>query len=180
VDIKELTNQAITGNYETHGKISDGNCVIGFSFGFQQEGELIHPGLSNQDIAKFITDTFSNKPLILQFEIMDALKANGQNIFRISKHREAEKYLDTSEVAKQAQIIMANNLWDKAIIVAHPFHMPRVYAVCKKVGLDTIVPSGLESIRFDPNSAQEWTRNKDAWANRESEAIKLSLEMGLI
>lgn len=180
VDIKTLTNQALTGKYSVHGDISKGDCVIGFSFGYQKDGRKIIPGISNEDIARFIEKYLQNWPLILQFEISVALKPNIHNVYKITKSRIPGQYLDTSEVATQAQEIMIKNHWHKTIIVAHPFHLPRVDAVCKKLGIETIVPSGLEAVRFDPNSSQEWTRDKKSWRKRELEAIKLSQEHGLI
>lgn len=179
MNINVLTTQAITGKYSAHGDIKDGNCVIGFSFGYQKINEEITPGISNEDIAGFIEKNVKVKPLILQFEIANAFKLD-QTIFKITQHRKKGEYLDTSEVAKQAQMEMIKNGWNKAIIVAHPFHMPRVDAICAKLGIKTIAPSGLESIRFDPNSYQEWTQSKKKWIKKEIKAIQLSVKLGLI
>lgn len=180
MDIETLTNQAITGKYVPHGEISDGDCVIGFSFGYRLVNGRIQAGLSNEDLADFIVKLKMKIPLILQFEIADALIKLNLTVLRISKHRQEGAYLDTGEVAKQAFGIMKKNKWKKAVLVAHPFHMPRVDAVCKKLGIVTIVPKGLEVIRFDSNSAQEWTVSEEAWSKHEPGVIIRSINLELI
>src|SRR3989344_3252611 len=179
ISLNDITQQAISGHYDAHGGIGDGHCVIAFSFGYRKMADGIEPGISNQDLAKFIEVNIKNKPLILQFEIADALRGN-YDIYRIEKHRRSGEYLGTDEGAKQAFDIMKSKNWKTAIIVAHPHHIPRVDAVCRMLGIETIVPKGLEKIRFDPESDQEWTKNKEAWAIRERLAIKFYSENGLI
>lgn len=173
-----LIEQATTGRYISHGNIHEGDCVVGFSFGYQEVKGEIKPGLSNEDLANFIKKYLPVFPLILQFEIASALM--DKNVFKISEHRRKGEYLDTAEVARQALGIIRSNDWANPIIIAHPFHLPRADAVCRKLGINTIVPAGLEIIRFDPNSSQEWTRSQESWGKREVEAIEISLEQGLI
>jgi hypothetical protein len=180
VNIEKLTEQAITGEYESHGDISEGECIIGFSFGQRVENGQIKPGLSNEDLAEFIKNLKTDKPLILQFEIADALGDTELPLFRITEHREKGKYLETSEVAEQTLEIMKAHQWKTAVLIAHPFHMPRVDAVSKKLGISTIVPSGLDIVRFDPKSAQEKTRNKDEWAKLEPVQIFKYVKQGLM
>lgn len=180
-NIKKLINQASTGNYTSHGTIKDGDCVIGFSFGFRKEGNKKTPGLSNEDLARFIEKKLYNKPLILQFEINNALNLQtDQPIYKIKKHRVKDQYLSTDEVALQAIEIMKKNNWKKAIIIAHPYHMPRVDAICKQLKIKTIAPKGLKSVRFDPLSSQEWTRNKHDWIKREVGSIQFYNDRKLI
>ena len=128
----------------------------------------------------FIDKNFKDKPLVLQFEIANELAHKNYVIFEIKEHRNKGEYLDTNEVAQQALKIMDKQNLEKPVLVAHPFHVPRVDAVCKKLGIKTIVPSGLNSIRFDPDSEQEWTRNPKAWGIREELAILESKKRGLI
>lgn len=175
-----LINQAVTGNYSPHGSIDEADCVIGFSFGFRLKNGKIIPGLSNDDLAHFIEENLGDKPYILQFEIADALSKKKKDLFVVRKHRNEGEYLDTSEVALQAIEIMNKHEWHKAAIISHPFHMPRVDALCQKLGIDTIAPDGLSSVRFDPKSEQEWTRDKKTWAHREKYVIDYFREKGLI
>jgi hypothetical protein len=179
-NFEQLTKQAFTGKYHAHGSIKEADCVIGFSFGFRLKNGKIIPGLSNDDLANFIEKHFPDKPYILQFEIADALSKKKKDLFVIRKHRVKGEYLDTSEVALQAIEIMNKHEWHKAAIIAHPFHMPRVDALCQKLGINTIVPDGLSCVRFDPKSEQEWTRDKKTWANREKYVIDFFREKGLI
>ena len=90
---------------------------------------------------------------------------------RIERHRARGQYLDTFEVAAQAQELMLKYGWSKPAIVAHPYHMPRVDAICLGLGMDTIAPAGLEVVRFDAKSAQPWTRDSASCADHELAAI---------
>jgi hypothetical protein len=178
--IETLLRQAKSGDYEVHGNTSEGDCIIGFSFGYVKHDNTIEPGKSNEDLARYIKENSNEKPLILQFEISNVLQRTASILYEVKEHRNKGEYLGTDEVAKQALEIMKKHEWSKAILIAHPFHMPRVDAVCKKLGITTIVPSGLDTISFDPKSEQEWTRNKHAWGIREDWAIHESVKLGLI
>jgi len=170
-EINKIIEEASTGNYVPHGDISNADCLIGFSFGYREKNGEIFPGLSNEDMANMINEKFFDLPKILQFEIADAL--DGKNIIeRITVHRNADQYLNSQEVAEQALNIMRQNNWSNAILIAHPHHIPRVNAICKKLGITTIVPIGLENIRFDPQSAQPWTRDVNSWIQKEGPSIR--------
>jgi hypothetical protein len=49
--------------------------------------------------------------------------------------------------------------------------MPRVHAVCRKLGISAVVLPGLEEIRFCADSVQRWTRSRLAWLPREVATI---------
>jgi hypothetical protein len=180
--IDNIKTRAQTGNYETHGDIVDADCVIGFSFGFRKNGTRTEPGLSNQDMARLIYKLSFELPTILQFEIADGLPSDAKkdNVFRIEAHRKLGAYLDSREVADQAKTIMKAHDWHKALIVAHPYHVPRVDALCKKLGIDTIVPPTLGVIRFDPESEQERTQSIENWLEYEPKAIDRDAARGWI
>jgi hypothetical protein len=171
--LDELKKRAISGNYLVHGTPDNADCVVAMSFGFRTIDGSIEPGLSNQDIANVIHKHYLALPKITQFEVADGLAADDERIgvFRIEKHTLRGEYLDTREVAVQAKVIMDSHGWKQAIIFAHPYHMPRVDLVCQKLGIDTVVPDNLNSIRFDSRSDQEWTRDAVAWAEYETRAI---------
>lgn len=166
-NLEQLKEAASNGSYLTHGKVTEADCVIGFSFGYHKLKAKILPGFSNQDLGKFVAKNLAKLPKILQFEIADSLAVGSATVHRIEHHRQAGQYLDSLEVAKQAQAIMNANSWAIAVLVAHPYHVPRCDSICAKLGIKTIVPKGLETIRFDPESAQEWTRSHVAWKERE-------------
>lgn len=170
------------GGYKVHGTNGDVDCVIGFSFGFRKRASHVEPGQSNQDMARLINKLYARLPKIVQFEIADALpkEAYRTGIYRIEKHRESEEYLDTREVAAQAKAIMDSHGWKRAVVVAHPYHMPRVDAVCQKLGIGVVVPDDLGSIRFDPESEQEWTRDPSSCAENEAKAIDEYAKKGWI
>jgi hypothetical protein len=164
---QEEVERAFTGNYLVHGDISKAQCVIGASFAYTLDRRgNIKPGLSNQDMAKFVIGRFVDLPKILQFEIADAyieLGGNRNELIRISEARDPNQRLDTPELIEQAKTTMDKNSWGVAALVAHPNHMPYVDFLCKKAGIETVVPAGLEDVRFDSDSAQYWTVSLKAW-----------------
>lgn len=172
----ETLEQAITGDYKVQGDLKDADCVIGFSFGYRGKGRHIEPGLSNQDLANVAIRHYGSLPKILQWEIGDAYlqqnKGSHPPIVRISKHRQKGKYLDTREVAVQAKEAMRQRGYKRAVLLAHPYHMPRVQAACSKVGIDWVATADLKgAVEFDPQSTQKWTRNVEAWRGYEPLAM---------
>ena len=173
-----LAEEALTGDFSVHGDAAKADCVIGFSFGYRGPPGKVTPGLSNEDLADVASRHFAKLPKILQVEIADAYVATGGadsgDIFRITKHREEGKYLDTREVAVQAKDYMDKEGWQTAVVLAHPNHMPRADAVCRALGIETIVTADVKgAVEFDPQSTQKWTRNLTAWREYEPEAIEL-------
>ncbi len=173
--LEEMT-AAWTGQYQTKGSIKNADCVIGLSFGYRGKRKHITPGLSNQDLANVAIHHLSDLPMIFQFEIADAYKnAGGKNagsIIRITKHRQPYKYLDTREVLAQAKEVMDKHGWKTAVLLAHPYHMPRVQMACDRLGISwvtTVDERG--AVEFDPQSTQKWTRSVDQWRGYEPLAM---------
>jgi len=165
-----LKQQAKENEYIPHGDVSKADCVIGFSFGYRQEKERIIPGKTNEQLARFIENNFSSLPLILQFEINDALQERVTDLI-IKESRQKGEYLNSREIALQALEFMEVKRWKSAVIVTHPAMEARNDAICRKLGMMTILPSGLEAIEYDMESAQPWTRNRISWWEREESVI---------
>ena len=171
-ELTELKELARTNTYHVHGDPKSADCILAFSFGYIKQNEKNLPGKSNQQIATFIELNLPNIPLIAQFEVADALKAT-KPVLRITAHRIPGKYLDSGEVAAQAHEFMKLHRWDRAFIVTHPALEARNDYICTALGMETIAPSGLDSIEFDNNSEQEWTRDAQSWWAREQGIIDL-------
>jgi uncharacterized SAM-binding protein YcdF (DUF218 family) len=172
----EVIEQAWTGEYQTKGSLKHADCVLGFSFGYRGKGKSVTPGLSNQDLANVCSKQFAGLPKILQFEIADAYEQAGgegaEKVLRISKHRRKGQYLDTREVAEQGQRLMAKQGWKTAVLLAHPYHMPRIQMVCTHLGINWVATDDLRgAVEFDPQSTQKWTRSVDQWRGYEPLAI---------
>ena len=178
-ELLDLKHQAQNNTYTTHGDISEADCVLGFSFGYVDDNGKILPGKSNEQLAQYIDDTFPNKPLILQFEIADAIQKQEPALV-IRESRTKGEYLNSIEIAEQALIFMIKNGWKKAAIVTHPAMEARNDAICKELGMITILPPGLDSIEYDVNSVQSWTRDKESWWKREEQVIDKCYEEGWI
>ncbi len=149
--------RALSGDYQRHGDPADADCVVAAAFGYRQDGT---PGRSNEQLASFIATRFPALPKILQFEIADAL--GDPKAIRISAPAEAAR-LDTPDLIAQAKTVMDQHGWRTAIVVAHPHHVPWVDFLSQQAGIETITPDGLQVVGFEPESAQYWTRNKEAW-----------------
>lgn len=173
--LASMVSQAGNGEYMVHGNTADAECVIAQSFGYQEATDgTVEPGWSNYALASYVLENFSyHMPKILQFEVGDAFEKfqglSGQ-YYRIEKHREEGKYLDTREVLEQSAAIMEENQWRSAAVVAHRHHVPRVDAAARRLGIDTIVPNALPGT-WDPESAQWWTRSPERWFSREVPTI---------
>lgn len=171
-----LILRAWTGNYGSVGKIGQADCLLGFSFGYRGKGTGITPGLSNQDLANTTLLHFANLPKIMQFEIAEAYCAAGapdcKAVVRISKHRRPGKYLDTYEVACQAQELMKQHGYKRPALLAHPNHLPRAEAVCRRLGIECVVTDAMKgAVEFDPQSTQKWTRSLEQWRGYEPLAM---------
>ena len=168
-----LWKQAIFGNYKPRGDPAAADCVLAFSFGRVEGQAGREPGSSNEDLADFALSAGCGRPLILQGEIADAYltRTSGNVVFRIEQPWNTRKHFDTRHVAVLAFEVMIAHGWRSALIVAHPNHLPRAEAVCRRLGIVTVVSSGLRSIRFCSNSSQRWTRCRRNWILRETLAI---------
>lgn len=173
--IEQLLHHAKENTYITHGNIADVDCVLGFSFGYVDADPVSQPGKSNEQLAEYISATYPTAPLILQREINDALLDRAAD-YVIRESRQPGQYLDSREIALQALEIMMNQKWNTAAIVTHPAMMARNDALCRKLGIQTVTLTGLEYIEYDPNSAQPWTRDEDAWWQREQKVIQIGAE----
>lgn len=176
-DVAFLKQQTEANTYVVHGNVKDADCVIGFSFGYVDAAGEVKPGKSNEQLAAYIERQFPKVPLIAQFEINKALTTFKPALV-ISESRKKGEYLDSREIAEQALIFMQARGWPKAIIVTHPAMEARNDALCRKLGIITITTPGLEAIEYDENSAQPWTRDKDAWWQREAGIIDLCVQKG--
>jgi hypothetical protein len=152
------------------GNPEEGQIIIAHAFGHRGEN---NPGLSNKQMAKVVynIDQKYDLSMILQGEVAQALpwRSPRQQLFIIYEHRQPGKYLDTREVFLQTWEIATKKLGfekPKAIIIAHPWHLPRLQMTAEKIGFETIIPH-IGPIAFDPDSHQWWTCNWFFWIIRE-------------
>lgn len=176
-EITQLKQHAQHNTYIPHGDIATVDCVLGFSFGYIETSQGAKPGKSNEQLARYIELTFPNTPLILQHEIDDALQHCAAELV-IREHRTKGEYLGSPEIAQQARLFMHQQGWKTAAIVTHPAMEARNDALCRKLGIITVAPPGLETIEYDLQSAQPWTRDKARWWAREDGVIDRGINEG--
>jgi hypothetical protein len=172
-DYQALCVQAWSGRYTPRGDPRQADCILGFAFGRLGGESKVRPGLSNEQLATIARKHFPCLPAILQWEVADAYPPGGPGplILRIDQHRQPGRYLDTRELAEQARFLMAQRGWKRAVLLAQGHHVPRALRVCRRLGIDTVLPEGLERIAFCPGSSQPWTRSAGAWYRRECLAL---------
>lgn len=158
------------------------DCVIGLSFGSRLiEGSVTEPGSVNEQLAAYIAEHFAKVPLLLQHEIADALHEQAGIIpeLRISADStEDQDYqqnpltseVDSRQVLLAAKKAMDKHQWSSAIIVAQAHHLPRIKAICSKLGIHLFIPDDLPDI-WDKESSQWWTRSRLLWNMREPAAL---------
>lgn len=173
--VEDIKKHGQANTYVAHGKASDADCVLGFSFGYLEGESGPLPGKSNEQLARYIENNFPTTPLILQFEISDALKTRTPDMV-IQESREKGEYLNSREIALQALNFMKQNGWNKVAVVTHPAMEARNDAMCAKLGMITIAPVGLHVIEYEPESAQEWTRDQISWWVREEKIIDVGAQ----
>lgn len=174
----DLLRSAVTGQHplSTWEDLEKAEYVAALSFGHRIEAGRSVPGPINQELARRavgLSGMLDDIPVIAQQEITDAIEA--ESSFKVARtidaHREAGKYLDTSEYLEQAAgYVDELGLAANGIVVAHAFHVSRVVAQASKVGLDLVLAGSLPK-GFDPESEQWWTRRRSLWITREVPAI---------
>ena len=178
-ELEELLAQARLNTYRVHGDVRGADCVLAFSFGYIQAEAGIAPGLSNDDLAHYIERALPGLPVIAQFDVADALGQRSAELI-IRRHRTEGAYLDSQEVARQAKDHMQARGWKSVVVATHPAMEARNDALCTAMGLKTVAPAGLEVIRYDPGSEQDWTRDPASWWKREAGVIVSINELGLL
>lgn len=141
------------------------DAVLGQAFGLRG---ILDPGESNRALAAVALELHRSHglPLILQWEIADAMPMNTLVVAKVEGHRVSGQYLDTREVLLQAHSACRRNGWNRVVIVAHPHHMWRVVRMVEKLGLTPIIPD-VRSVPYDSKSMQWWTRTVYFWVPRE-------------
>lgn len=145
---------------------SETDCIIGVSFGYRNSDGSISPGLVNQELARFIARNYQRKPLILQWEVDDALQSIAPVKTALRMEKLGNKYLDSHDLLLQAKAFMRANGYRTATLVAHSSHVKRVVAICEKLNIATRVPADLPGV-WDKQSDQWWTRSSLLWMLRE-------------
>jgi hypothetical protein len=136
-------------------KIKSADVILGQSFGLRKNDS----GTSNRQMAKIAQQIFEQYgiSMALQWEIADCLPYLPKTLI-VREHRIKGKYLDTFEVLSQMWEFCKEKSWKRAIILAHPDHYWRCWMVAKMLGF---IPISIDvsSVKYDPESIQEWTKS---------------------
>jgi uncharacterized SAM-binding protein YcdF (DUF218 family) len=175
-----LATSSLTGRYRPGGDQMTADCVVAVSFGYRRGefGETL-PGASNEALAEAVARDSRGLPVIAQAEVDDALKGvrDGRGAdFRVEDQHESQ-YFGTYEVLKTTADIMRKRGWARAMLIAHPHHVPRASAMMRNLGIEAIVPPGLAA-PWDTRSQQWWTRSPASWAVRELPTVAYSAWKG--
>lgn len=129
------------------------------------------PGKSNVDIADicFYLSEKLKLPVIVQWEIAAAFdlkwfELNQDNIHCVWPY--PKTYFSTVDFVKEALLTMKEFSWRNPILIAHDYHISRVFMLFRKQQVSPIVTT-FRINSFDKYSVQLWTRNFFLWQLRE-------------
>jgi len=157
--------RSATGHYEKVGNPADADVIVGHSFGTSTHSES-----PNGALARFILDSESGQPIVVDRTLADAFPkstlldvvidgAVSNSIGSVGGSWgilvRAKEYMDEAELSQP-------------LMVAQAFHIGRVAMQAEKVGMHhIIIPEGLPRV-FDAESKQQlWTRSVSQWVPRE-------------
>ena len=137
----------------------EAQVIIALSFGQGRNGT---PGLSNEALARAVAvlDDKYNLPIVAQWEIADCIpeRMKEEKDLIVDERRQDKQYFDTLEVLGQAKDHCARFGLVRAIIVAHPDHLPQAMPAALRKGLKSVA-ADTKNVPYDPDSVQEWTRS---------------------
>ena len=174
-NLLQLAAEALSGRYLPHGATGSADCIVALSFGFRGAGDgVASPGLANTYLAELVASRFASLPVVAQSEIADALETGktSKRVELVVRQEPGEGYLDTHAVLSRSVRLMHDAGWTSPILIAHPYHLPRADATFRALGVDPIVPAGIDAI-WDSASRQPWTRNRIVWGLREMPVLCL-------
>jgi hypothetical protein len=117
-----------------------------------------------EKIVRFYQD--SPLPLIIQKDCADYFSKDIKIDKIISNHIIIGKYLDTREVLRQCVEHCVVHRFKKALIFAHPDHLPRIKRELNHFNFKFELADTI-GCPYDPKSSQIWTRNKTIFLLRE-------------
>ena len=178
-----LVAQSVGGRYHIASDITSAHCLIVLSFGYRRAPTgLREPGPCNEYLSNNALVTSHDRPIVAQVEIDQAIRSLREGLgadYVIRSARDPQRYLDTHECGVQVRSIMDDRGWKTAVLIAHPYHLPRAQAVFAALDIETATPAGVRAI-WDRRSGQVWTRCRPAWAVRELLALWLYQRRGWI
>ncbi len=176
-ELLALTARASNGRYRPRGKTAQADCVVGYSFGFQKgPGDTRLPGPANQALADFAAGF--KLPKFLQSEIDEACKPH-LTTTDVRLGLAGAKYVDSYAVFLESQRFLKLHGYSRPLLIAHPYHVPRLDAMYRRAGLKAVIPKKLPAV-WDKQSVQYWTRSPGQWRAREIGALTYYLLRGWI
>lgn len=162
-----LAPSALTGRYCSTGHLESSQCLIVLSFGYRKnsDGQVL-PGPVNEQLAQEAVRLGGDIDIFAQAEVHKAIVKLTGNLVHCVAPKGVGTYFDTHAFFDRCETMLTTRGFRKAIIVAHPHHVPRVQAVARNHGITAYTPPGIYAI-WDKHSEQRWTRSPFTWARRE-------------
>lgn len=152
------------GRYETSGNPTDADCIVGNSF-----GTLVSADSVNRALAEYMLEYASDRPTIADSTLAEAFPGGPNQVDHVVEGTASTTTgggLTSWGILLGAHEFMQNQRLEKALLVAQAHHIGRVAMQAKKIGMGYVVPVDLPT-RWDPESAQWWTRSAGLWLPRE-------------
>lgn len=125
------------------------------------------PGKINEHLATIIRELHeqSQLPLILQGEITPCLP-DLPILAQTPQQQDAHRYLSTRDVCLFQKRVCEERGFRRVIVVAFGHHMWRAVRATERVGLEVLVPPGIQNA-YDPKSSQWFCRSPFLFVPRE-------------
>lgn len=154
--------QSAFGRYEVTGSPSEGECVVGHSF-----GTLTGEGSVNRLLADYIDFHAEGRPIVADRMLADAFDHTAiDEVVEGQISNGVGQGVGSWGTLLSAKEFMAREGLNTALMVGQAFHIGRISLQADKLSMVTVIPAGLPT-NFDPESEQRWTRSKSMWVPRE-------------
>lgn len=161
--------RGVSGIYELRLDVREADCVFGLGFGLRQTAGNFKPGAGNEALAAYYHRSFPNLPVLMQDDLLEAVNRMQPPygpLHTVEQFGTLGDRMTTYRLMKLMQRSMNDKGYERPVLLASSYQVPRAVAIAKKLGLELIVPYGLPD-GFDPQSSQRWTRNAWRWALKE-------------
>jgi hypothetical protein len=148
--------KSLFGFYEAIGAPNDADCIMGHSFGTDTSEHSV-----NRQLVDTMKRYADGRPIIADRMLVQA-DPEGEKIYAHiidGQITRMDGRSGTGKALANAKTYMDRSDLAKPLMVAQKYHIDRVVHQARKLGIQSLVPTGLPG-QFDRRSKQFWTKNR--------------------
>jgi len=148
--------KSLFGFYEPLGDPDQADCIMGHSFGTDTSEHSV-----NRRIVDIMKQYADGRPIIADRMLVRSDPEGEKTYAHIidGQITKMDGQSGTGKALANAKAYMSKSNLVKPLMVAQRYHIDRVVRQASKLGIQSLVPTGLPG-QFDRQSKQFWTRNK--------------------